>query len=137
MKTNILVIGVIRKGDAVLLRKKPDGSAPYKETWYLFGGQLEGANINPERVLIDTVKIQTGIDIIVHEKISWDTEIKPNHEGEQSFYIYLDCICEYVSGELVLSEGIEKLEWVHKDQLKNYDLVPPAKKLFNRLDNMQ
>lgn len=27
----------MKKDDAILMRKKPDGSPPYKETWYIFG----------------------------------------------------------------------------------------------------
>ncbi len=38
MKTKILNIAVIENNGKVLMRKKPDGSLPYKETWYLFGG---------------------------------------------------------------------------------------------------
>ena len=41
MKTKILSIGIIKNGNTILLRKKPDGSAPYKETWYLFGGEVD------------------------------------------------------------------------------------------------
>ena len=133
MKTYIQVIGIIKKGDQILLRKKPDGSPPYKETWYIFGSELSSDRINPEEVIVSSVKEQTGLDIKFKEKLSWDTEIKEDHAGEQAFHIYLDCMCEYVSGELVPAEGIEKLEWVSTSDLKNYDLVPPSVKLFKKL----
>ena len=133
MKTIALVIGIIKDGDKVLLRKKPDGSLSYKETWYLFGGELNDENPDSEKVLISTLKKQANIDIEPVEKVGWDTEIKPDLDGNQAFYIYLDYLCEYKGGELIPGEGIEKLEWVPILELGNYDLVPPSKKLFKKL----
>jgi 8-oxo-dGTP pyrophosphatase MutT (NUDIX family) len=133
MNTQTLVIGVIKKGNSVLLRKKPDGAGPYKENWYLFGGTLGSDNLNPDSVLKDAVLVQTGISIKVIEHLSWDTEIKPDHSRITTFFIYLDCLCEYVEGELTPGEGIEKLEWVPIEKLREYDLVPPSVKLFRKL----
>ena len=48
-------------------------------------------------------------------------------------FVYLDTLCEYVEGELLPSPQIEKLEWIDIDKLKNYDLVPPSRKLFEKL----
>jgi ADP-ribose pyrophosphatase YjhB (NUDIX family) len=133
MQTLILIIGVIRKGDSVLLRKKPEGSPPYSETWYLFGGEVSGENTDPDQVLVSHVKKTTGVDIQITERLGWDTEIKPDHEGIMTNHIYLDCLAEYVGGELVLGEGIEKIEWVPIEKLHEYDLVPPSVKLFKKL----
>lgn len=133
MKTIILVIGIIKKGNRILLRKKPDGSPPYKETWYLFGGELNSEQYDPSQAIIGSVKTLTGVDIKVNEKLFWNTEIKNDKTGELAFHIYLDCMCEYLSGELVPAEGIEKLEWVDIENLKDYDLVPPSVELFKQL----
>lgn len=133
MQSQILVIGVIKKGDSILLRKKPDGSPPYKETWYIFGGQLDASNQNFSEVMMRAAKTQAGVEIRVVEKLWWDAETKPNHHGVETFFIYLDCLCEFVSGELNPAEGIEKLEWVPIDKLNEYELVPPSVKLFKRL----
>jgi 8-oxo-dGTP pyrophosphatase MutT (NUDIX family) len=133
MNTQILAIGVIKKENTVLLRKKPDGAGPYKENWYLFGGMVNGENPDPAAALINMVKAQTSITIAVTERLSWDTEIKPDHSGITTFFIYLDSLCKYVEGDLVPGEGIEKLEWVPIEKLKDYDLVPPSVKLFKKL----
>ncbi len=134
METHILVIGVIRKGEAVLLRKKPAGAPPYKETWYLFGGELTAEHNDPDKVLAEHVKQTTGIDIRATEHLGWDTEIKPNTaDGAPTHYVYLDTIAEYVSGELVPGPGIERLEWAPIEKLGTYDLVPPTVKLFKKL----
>ena len=133
MQTIVLVIGVILKGNSILMRKKPDGSPPYKQTWYLFGGELTSENHNPQQVLKDAVKAQAGINIKIDSTIGWDTEVKPSHDGLESSFIYLDCICSYESGELAPGPGIEKLEWVPINELSNYDLVPPTVKLLKKL----
>ncbi len=132
MITKVLVIGVVKKGDSILMRKKPDGSLPYKETWYIFGTERVPGE-PPETSLINHIKKTTGIDVEVKERLSWDTEIKKDLDGVEKFFFYLDTICEYKGGELKLTEGIEKLEWVPISELKNYDIVPPSIKLFKKL----
>lgn len=137
MKTIILVIGVIKKGNNILLRKKPDGSPPYKETWYIFGGELNAKSQNPDKVLKDVLKTQAGIKIKPIKHLDWDFEVKPGHDGKKTYYVYVDYLCKYVSGKLVAGKGIEKLEWVHISKLKSYDLVPPSRKLFRRIGYLQ
>lgn len=132
MKTKVLVIGVVKKGDTILMRKKPDGSLPYKETWYIFGGELT-PEITAEQAIIDELKQKAAVDIRVVKKLSWDNEIKKDLDGEEKLFIYLDTLCEYISGDLVPAEGIEKLEWVPVGELGNYDIVPPSKILFEKL----
>lgn len=133
METKVLVIGIIKKEKKVLLRNKPAGSLPYKESWYLFGGELSPDNASPEDVISNKVKEQTGINIRAVEKLSWDIEIKPDLKGKETFYIYLDYLCEYIEGELKAGEGIEKLEWVPIEKLSEYDLVPPSVELFKKI----
>ncbi|MEX2411168.1 MAG: NUDIX domain-containing protein [Candidatus Paceibacterota bacterium] len=136
METKILIIAVIRKGNKVLFRKKPEGSLPYNETWYLFGEELVGDS-KPEEIIKNKVKKQTGIDIKLIDRLGWDTEIKTDHDGKEKLFIYLDALCDYVSGKLELSEGIEKLEWIHINDLDDYDLVPPSRELFSKSDYIE
>lgn len=132
MQTKILIIAVIRRGDKILLRKKPDGSPPYKETWYIFGAELvPGEKL--ETSLQKHLRQQTGIEVRVSEQTSWDTEIKADIDGITKQFVYLDVLCDYVSGELVPGQGIEKLDWVPLDTLHTYDNVPPSRILFAKL----
>lgn len=133
MNTTILIIGVIKKDNQVLLRKKPPGVGPYKEPWYLFGGKIELGKETPEEVIQRTIKDQTGIEVKVVQRLSWDTEIKPDEQGVETFYLYLDTLCEYVSGELKPGPNIFHLEWTDIERLKEYELNPPARKLFKRI----
>lgn len=132
METKVLIIGIVKHDNAILMRKKPDGSLPYKETWYIFGA--EGvAGENPETTLINHIIKTTGVTVAVSERLSWDSEVKKDLDGIEKLFFYLDTLCEYVSGELEITEGIEKLEWVPIKKLTEYDIVPPSRILFKKL----
>lgn len=136
MQTKVLIIAVIKKDNAVLIRKKLDGSPPYKETWYLFGAEATPDKL-PDEALKEHVKQQAGINIAIGQKFSWDTEIKNDLDGIEKFFVYLDVLCEYESGELTLSQGVEKLEWVEAERLNDYDLVPPSIEVFKKLGYLE
>ena len=132
METKVLVVGIVRKGQSVLMRKKPDGSPPYAETWYVFGAELR-PGIDPNEAIRAQVRAQSGIEISVSDKFSWDTEVKNDLDGIEKQFVYLDVLCDYVSGELVAAAGIEKLEFVAIDKLAEYDIVPPSVTVFTKL----
>ncbi len=90
-------------------------------------------NDSPEEVIQEQLERQAGIKIKMVEPLSWDTEVKKDHDGKTKLFVYLDCLCEYLSGNLQPAEGIEKLEWVNIEELDQYDLVPPSRKLFKKL----
>ncbi len=132
METKVLAVAIVERGGKVLMRKKPDGSPPYHETWYIFG-----ATVTPEvpvdKAIADEVRAMAGVDIAVGDKVSWDTEVKCDIDGVEKFFVYLDVICEYAGGELTAGEGVERLEWVDKARLGEYDIVPPSRILFEKL----
>jgi len=132
MQTKVLIVGVVQKDGAILMCKKPDGSAPYKETWYIFGATAT-PDASPDDAIKAEIKAKAGIDVSIENKISWDTEIKHDLDGIEKFFVYLDVLCGYVSGELTVTEGIEKLEWVKREDLNKYDIVPPSRTLFKKL----
>jgi hypothetical protein len=132
MQTKVLIVGVVKKDGAILMRKKPDGSPPYKETWYIFGAEAT-AYKDPDQAIIEEVQKKSGITVAIRNKISWDTEIKNDLDGVQKFFIYLDVECEYVAGDVQVGEGIEKIEWVSQENLASYDIVPPSRILFKKL----
>lgn len=127
-----MIIGVITNGNKVLMRKKSDGSLPYKETWYLFGGELT-SSVSPKEAIQKQIEKQAGIKINLIKPLACDTEIKKDHDGIKKLFVYLDYLCEYVSGVLKPSADIERLEWVEINNLKDYDIVPPTKVLFKKL----
>lgn len=136
MQTKVLIIGVVKKDGAILMRKKPDGSPPYKETWYMFGAEVT-PEVNPDQALIAEVFAKSGVTVEIKNKFSWDTEIKHDLDGIEKFFVYLDVECEYVSGNIRIGEGIEKIEWIKPEDFDKYDIVPPSKVLFQKLGYMK
>lgn len=136
MQTKVLIVGVVKKDGAVLMRKKPAGSPPYTETWYIFGAEL-GPDVTPDDAIKAEVLAKSGISVSVTNKISWDTEVKNDLDGVEKFFVYLDVECEYVSGDVRVAEGSEKIEWVKPEDLEKYDIVPPSRVLFQKLGYMK
>jgi hypothetical protein len=132
METKVLIIGLVKNDGAILMRKKPDGSPPYKETWYIFGAEAK-PGIEPYQAIVNEVLVKSGITVKVKNKLSWDTEVKYDLDGVEKFFVYIDVECEYESGEIVVGEGVEKIEWVKIADLLSYDIVPPSRKLFHEL----
>lgn len=132
MQTKVLIVGIVKKDNAVLMRKKPAGSPPYKETWYIFGAEAK-SDIDPNEAIIAEVLAKSGITVDVKNKISWDTEVKHDLDDVEKFFVYLDVECEYVRGDIQVAEGIEKIEWVKIEDLSSYDIVPPSRILFEKL----
>jgi len=127
-------MAIIEYEGRMLMRKKPDGSLPYKETWYLFGGEVaEGSN--PEVATKEIVKLQSGVDIKLRENLIWSTELKNDLDGERKQFIYLYSLYDYMDGELKIGENqnIEKLEWIPIEKLNEYDLVPPSVDILKKL----
>lgn len=137
METKVLIVAIIEndQGD-ILLRKKPDGSPPYEQTWYIFGVELKAGE-----PLADTleahIREQVGIETSIVKEVGWDIEVKADLDGVTKQFVYLDVLCKYDGGELALTEGIERLEWVAKDHLAEYDNVPPSVELFKKLEYIE
>lgn len=128
-----LIIAVIENDDSILMRKKPFGSEPYKETWYLFGCEPVGDQDNPT-TLKSYLKNEFNVDVEVNnEQISFANEVKTDHDGIEKFFTYINMRCRYLGGTPKVPKGIERVDWVPKNKLSEYDLVPPSAKLLKGL----
>lgn len=132
MKTVLMAIAVIRKGDQVLLRKFDPAKNPYKEPWGLFGGRLEGDGTVVE-MLNRELKERWGMAVTITEQLAWDEDQKVDHDGEEKRFIYLDALCELESDDPKPVNLNEELEWVPMDKVSEYEQNPPGVKLFKKL----
>lgn len=132
MPTKVLIIGNILKGNSVLMRKKFAGSEPYQETWYSFGAEFVPGE-DPGETFKKYIKGLAGVDVSPVRNFFWDTETKKDHDGIEKQFIYLDLECEYVSGEPIIPEGHEKIEWIPIEKLSELDVVPPSVIMFKKL----
>ena len=132
MEQKIMLIAVIKKNDKVLMRKKLQVQDLYTESWYLLGAALDASTSDIPKFLMESILEQTGLIVTIEQTSFWDWEIKKDHDKKEKLFVYLDCICRYISGKVVPQRDV-KLEWVPVAKLKEYDLVPPSRKLFQKL----
>ncbi len=130
-KTLLIAVVENDSGD-ILMRKKPLGSLPYKETWYIFGCEQVGGS-NDAHTLFEYLKAHFGIETKSFLKIAEDHETKQDHDGIVKDFTYIDYCCRYRQGEIKIPEGIEQIAWIPRNKLSEYDLVPPSLKLFKKL----
>lgn len=128
-----LIIAVVEKDSALLMRKKPAGSPPYVETWYSLGCDRIPGQDDPTTIK-NYLKSEVGIDVEVDPKsIPFGTEIKEDHDGITKNFIYVNLLCHYLGGTPKIPKGAEKIEWLPKNSLGSFDIVPPSINLFKSL----
>jgi len=132
MQTVLMAIAVIKKDNKILLRKMDPARNPYKEPWGLFGGRLEGEGTINEQ-LNRELQERWNMTVTITERLWWDEDQKPDHDGVEKKFIYLDALCELTGGEPKPVNPNEQLEWVDVDKLKDYDHNPPGVTLLKKL----
>ena len=132
MKTVLMAIAVIQKGDQILIRKFDPARNPYKEPWGLFGGRLDGDGSVVD-MLNRELHERWNMAVSIKEQLTWDQEQKVDHDGEEKLFIYLDALCELVSGEPKPVNPQEELKWVPISELGKYPQVPPGVRLFKKM----
>ena len=77
------------------------------------------------------MKSELDIDVDVSDTlISPNFEIKEDHDGIEKNFIYINLLCNYITGIPKILQGSERVEWIPVNDLPKYDLVPPSKKLL-------
>lgn len=132
LETKTLLMAVIKDADRILMRKKPAGSPPYKETWYLFGCEPD-SNQKNEAILADYLEEALDIKTSSIKQIEEDVEIKKDIDGITKKFIYKDFKCIYQSGTPKIPQGAEDVRWIPVDKLSEYDIVPPTIKLLKKI----
>jgi len=133
MKSRLIVVGLIKKGDKFLIGQKTPGRGPYPDTWHIPGGGINMGEENTEEAVQREIKEETNLEVDNLERVNWDTDIEPDKRREETYYIFLQFICDYKSGDLVAGDDMHHFEWVKKEDLKSYNLNRPSKKLFKYL----
>ena len=132
MKTVLMAIAIIRKGDDILIRRFDPAKNPYKEPWGLFGGRLEGDGTVVE-MLNRELSERWNMTVTITEQLTWDEDQKHDHDGEEKRFIYLDAMCQLATGDPKPINPNEELKWVPIDKLGEYQQVPPGVRLFKKL----
>ncbi len=133
MKTRIVVTAIIKKEDKYLFGRKPKDVHPYPNTWNLLGGGMHLGEEDLEKALRREIREEAGIEITNIKKVTFNEDTSTNKLHEETAYIFLIFVVQYLSGELKAGDDIMELQWFTKEELKNIALNEPTKKLFKEI----
>jgi 8-oxo-dGTP diphosphatase len=117
---------IVRKGGEILVLNDPVEGLDYP------GGKIQEGEANLVDALKREVFEETGLEINVGESFATDIEVfSAGHRlfGHRAFIVWYNC--EYISGDVVLSDEHNKSTWVNKD---NYRTVDDGTSYFDILE---
>ena len=132
MKTVLMAIPIILKDKQVLMRKFDPERNPYSEPWGGVSGKLEGEG-SVEEMMNRELKDRWNITAKIDKQLTWDEDIKKDHDGETKRFIYLDALCTLASGDPRPANPREELKWVNIEDLPDYDICPPGVVSYKKL----
>lgn len=118
--------GFIRKGDEVLVLTDP------KEGLDFPGGKIQEGETDLAKSLKREVREESGLEINIGEPFAvWQNAFPEGHKyaGKKVYLIAFQC--EYVSGDVQLSDEHNKFRWVNKE---NYHEADDGTQYFEILD---
>ena len=116
----------IKKGDEVLVLGLGDNKIHYP------GGKIQIGEIDLKESIKREVREETGLEIKVGEPFyTWVHILPESHKlaGEQIYLVGYRC--EYLSGDVMLSDEHDKFRWVNKN---NYTEIDNKSSYFDALD---
>lgn len=130
--TKLVVLGlVLNDKEELLLSRRYDPDYPEAHLkWDLVGGTNEFGELLEETATRE-IKEETGYMVKTERMLPTYTS-KIWRGNEKDMYCVVVCfVCKLVGGEQVIEDKkIDKLEWVERERLKSYDLLPTVKKFL-------
>lgn len=121
----VVLKAFIRKGDQVLVLNDPIEGLDFP------GGKMQEGEADLSVSLQREVSEETGLEIKVGEPFATWTEVFPSdHRLAGHRVVLIGYRCEYVSGDVQISEEHDKATWVTKD---NYSTVDDSTSYFDIL----
>jgi 8-oxo-dGTP diphosphatase len=106
----------IRKGDEVLIINDPIKGLDFP------GGKIQEGERDLVGALKREVREETSLEIEVGEPfVVWFNEYTPDHRNYPKKVFLIGYRCEYVSGDVVLSEEHDGYRWLTKENYRETD----------------
>ncbi|MEI6587502.1 MAG: NUDIX domain-containing protein [Candidatus Moraniibacteriota bacterium] len=118
MQFNLAVKGIVRKGDEVLVLKRSAVDEHKPSVWETVGGGMETQN-SPQEALKREIREETGLEVEVGEPFNVFTFTKDSGE----FKIGITFLCDYVSGEVKLSEEHSEYKWIKPEEFNQLESI--------------
>ncbi|HVS79554.1 MAG TPA: NUDIX domain-containing protein [Candidatus Paceibacterota bacterium] len=106
----------IRRGDEILILGDPHEGLDYP------GGKIQEGEIDLAESLKREVREETGLEIEVGTPFAtWTNTFPPHHRLAGKRVYLVGYRCNYVSGDVKLSDEHDKFRWVNKENYKEAD----------------
>lgn len=116
----------IRKGDEVLVLNDPAEGLDFP------GGKIQEGESDLGESLKREVREESGLEITIRKPFATWTEVfPPNHRLAGHRVVLIGYACEYVSGNVKISEEHDNFKWVTKE---NYTAVDDGTSYFGILE---
>jgi 8-oxo-dGTP diphosphatase len=127
MQFNLGVKGIIRKKDKILVLKRNQKDVHKPGIWETPGGTMDD-NISPQEELKREIAEETGLEVEICEPFNVFTFIR---DDTKEFKIGITFCCDYVSGEVILSEEHSEYNWIKPDDFKQLESITS---LYDEID---
>lgn len=77
--------------------------------------------IAPQEELVREIKEETGLEVVIREPFNVFTFFR---EDTERFKVGITFICDYVSGEVTLSDEHSEYRWIKPQEFKDLDSIP-------------
>jgi 8-oxo-dGTP diphosphatase len=119
MKFGVAVKGIIRKDGKILIVKRSICDAHRPCAWETVGGGID-ENESPYEALEREIMEEAGIEVIIQEPFN----VFHFKKDDGEYRIGITFICDWVSGEIVLSEEHSEHKWIHPTEFAQFESVP-------------
>lgn len=119
MKHNLTVKAIIRRGDGKILIVKRSADDDHRPgIWETAGGGVE-EGVSPQDALKREIREETGLEVEVGEPFNVFNFVKDNGDKK----IGITFLCDYLSGEVRLSEEHSDWQWIDPFDFKKFDSI--------------
>lgn len=120
MRYFLAVKGIIRRNDGKILVLKRSGNDDHRPgVWETVGGGMDKEE-SPQEALLREISEETGLMVSIGSPFNVFTFKKDTGE----FKVGITFLCEYVSGEVVLSEEHTEYAWIDPKEFSQLESVP-------------
>ncbi|MDP2736244.1 MAG: NUDIX domain-containing protein [bacterium] len=128
MKHKLAVKGIIRRGDGkILIVKRSDSDDHKPGVWETVGGGIE-EGVSPKIALEREILEEAGLEVKINEPFNVFNFIKDNGEKK----VGITFICDYISGEVKLSEEHSDFKWIDPFDFKKFNSI---QSLYNEISS--
>lgn len=119
MNHKLAVKGIIRRGDGKILVVKRSPNDDHKPgVWETVGGGVEEGD-SPQDALKREIMEEVGLEVEISEPFNVFNFVKDNGDKK----VGITFLCDYISGEIKLSEEHSDWQWIDPFDFKKFDSI--------------